>query len=355
MLWLQRSILLMESGMPRWIKVLLLAAAAVAIVWLLAPVGGIVQMVVLGALLAYLLDPLVGRLEARGLRRGAASAVVFFGFLIGLGVPLVLLSPVLVAQVRALQAGIDLTAATELMEQVEHWMGARLAPLGAEAPDLRGWVADFAEQHLGDVVAVVPGVLGLAVQVVIVPVIAFFLLRDGRRFRKGFISLVPNRYFEFTLNALRRADAQLGGYLRGQLLAATIVGLLATLALWLIGVEYYFIIGMVAGVANLVPFLGPLIGGAVALAVSAATTGSFAQAVPILFAFTAIQMIDNFISQPVLLARNVELHPLVILIVLLVAGELFGLLGLLLAVPVAAVLKVLVHEFVTTFRSYRFT
>ncbi len=341
--------------MPRWAKGLLLGASAAAGVWLLAPVGHVVQMVVLGALLAYLLDPLVGRLEARGLERGAASAVVFFGFLLGLGIPLALFSPALAAQILALQSGLDLTAATELMEDVERWLGARLAPLGVEAPDLRGWVAGFTERHLGDVVAFVPGVLGLAVQTVVVPVVAFFLLRDGRRFRKGFISLVPNRYFEFTLNALRRADAQLGGYLRGQLLAAAIVGLLATLALWLIGVEYYFIIGTIAGVANLIPFLGPFIGGVVAVAVSAVTTGSFEQAGPIAVSFAVIQMIDNFISQPLLLAQNVELHPLAILLVLLVAGEVFGILGLLLAVPVAAMAKVLVQEFVTTFRSYRFS
>ncbi len=341
--------------MSWWAKGLLLALGFAATVWLLRPVSSIVQMVVLGALLAYLLDPLVGRLEARGMRRGIASALVFFGALLGLGIPLTLLFPTLVAQVQALQEGIDLTAATELMEQVEQWVGARLMPLGVEAPDLRGWLADFTERHLGDVVAVVPGVFGLAVQVVVVPVVAFFLLRDGRRFRKGFISLVPNRYFEFTLNALRRADAQLGGYLRGQLLAATIVGLLATFALWVIGVEYYFIIGTIAGVANLIPFLGPLIGGVVAVAVSAVTTGSFVHAIPIFLSFSAIQMIDNFISQPLLLAQNVELHPLAILVVLLVAGEVFGLLGLLLAVPTAAVAKVLLHEFVTTFRSYHFS
>lgn len=340
--------------MPRWVKILLLAVAVVVVAGLLVPIRGVVQLLVLGGLVAYLLDPLAVRLEARGLSRGWASALVFGGLFVVIGVPLMLLFPSLAAQVSALQQGIDLEAASEMLEDVERWLGDRLAPLGVARPDLRERVATFTAEHLDDLVGFVPGVLGLATQFVIVPVIAFFLLKDGRRFRKAFISAVPNRYFEFTLNALRKADAQLGGYLRGQLLAALLVGLLATLALWLIGVDYYFLIGLVAGLANLIPFLGPFIGGAVAITVSVVTTGSFSETIPIAVAFALIQVIDNFGTQPLLLSRNVELHPLVILLVLLAAGEAFGLIGLLLAVPAAAVLKVLVQEFVTTFRRYRF-
>ena len=340
--------------MPNWAKALgLLAFAAAA--WLLAPVGDVVVLVVLGTLLAYLLDPLAVQLEARGMGRGTAAAAIFAGLFVVLGVPLGLLMPALVRQVAALQEGIDLEATSELLAQIEQWVGDRLGPLGVPRPDLRAQMSRLLSDHLYDVVGFVPDVLALATQVVIVPVIAFFMLKDGRRFRRDFISLVPNRYFEFTLNALRKADLQLGGYLRGQFLAALIVGLLATFALWLIGVDYYLIIGAVAGLANLIPFLGPLIGGAVAIAVSVATTGSFGQVALIVVAFSVIQVIDNFGTQPLVLSRNVELHPLVILLVLLAAGELFGLLGLLLAVPAAAVTKVLVQEFVTTFRSYRFS
>lgn len=340
--------------MPNWAKALgLLAFAAAA--WLLAPVGDVVVLVVLGTLLAYLLDPLAVWLEARGMGRGLAAASIFAGLFVVIGVPLGLSMPALVRQVAALQEGIDLEATSELLAEIEQWLGDRLELLGGARPDLRAQVSVLLSEHLYDVVGFVPDVLALATQIVIVPVIAFFMLKDGRRFRRGFIGLVPNRYFEFTLNALRKADLQLGGYLRGQFLAALLVGLLATLALWLIGVDYYFIIGAVAGLANLIPFLGPLIGGAVAIAVSVATTGSFEQVALIVVAFSVIQLIDNLGSQPLLLSRNVELHPLVILLVLLAAGELFGLLGLLLAVPAAAVTKVLVQEFVTTFRSYRFS
>src|SRR5690554_1726977 len=105
--------------MPRWVKVLLLALAVVALAVLLAPVSGVVQVVVLGALLAYLLDPLAVQLETRGLSRGWASAAVFLGLFVTIGVPLALLFPTLAAQVVSLQEGIDLEAVSELMEDVE--------------------------------------------------------------------------------------------------------------------------------------------------------------------------------------------------------------------------------------------
>jgi putative permease len=341
--------------MPRWTKPLALLVLAAAALWLLAPVADIVVLLVLGMLLAYLLDPLAVRLEARGLSRTAAAVTVFAGLLVVLGVPLGLLMPSLIAQVAALQAGIDLEATSALLAQAEHWVAEWLEPLGVAPPDLREQVAVFLSEHLYDVVGFVPGVLALVTQLLIVPVIGFFMLKDGRRYRRAFISLVPNRYFEFTLNALHKADLQLGGYLRGQLLAALVVSLLSTLALWLIGVDFYLIVGLVAGLANLIPFLGPLIGGFVAVVVSVVTTGTLVHVPLIVIAFVAIQFIDNLLVQPLVLSRNVELQPVAILLVLLAAGEVFGLLGLLLAVPAAAVAKVLVVEFVTTFRSYRFS
>ncbi len=340
--------------MPRWAKLLGLVLAVVVLVWALAPISDVVQMVVLGALLAYLLDPLASRVEARGVGRGMAAFVVFLGLALLIGVPLYLLAPVVSEQIRSLQE-IDLSAASDAIASAEHWLDVRLASLGVRPPDLNARLAAFVSSHVGDLVGIVPGVLGLVTQMLVIPFIGFFLLKDGRRFRKLFISLVPNRYFEFTLNVLRKADNQLGGYLRGQLLAATLVGLLSTLALWLLGVDYYFLIGLVAGLANLIPFLGPIIGATLAVLVAAVTTGTFAKTVPILLAFGLIQLIDNVGSQPLLLSRNVELHPIAILVVLLIAAELFGLLGLLLAVPAAAILKVFVQEFVTTFRRYQFS
>ena len=146
---------------------------------------------------------------------------------------------------------------------------------------------------------------------------------------------------------------QLGNYLRGQLIASSVVALLSIAALWLLKVDYFVLIGLFAGLMNMIPYLGPATGATVAALVSVVTTGNFDTVLPIIVAFVIIQAVDNVGVSPLVLARNIKLHPLLILLTLILAGKFFGFLGLLLAVPVTAVFKVLVQETVANLRSYR--
>ena len=343
----------MEQSIPLWIKIALLAALAVGLFWVLASVPGIVTLVVLGALLAYLFDPLVNRLEARGLGRTLATVVVFVGTLLVIATLLVLFFPAVAAQARAIQTGFDVERARTVVEDLEVLLEVRLAALGVEDLDLMSNVQQVVVTNVDDLLNYVPGVLSLVTQLVIIPFIMFFLLKDGRRIKKGFINLVPNRYFEFTLNVLHKTDVQLGNYLRGQLIASLVVALLSIVALWLLRVDYFVLIGLFAGLTNMIPYLGPIAGATVAALVSVITTGGFATVLPIIIAFVVIQAIDNAGVQPLVLARNVNLHPLLILLTLIIAGKFFGVLGLLLAVPATAVLKVFVQETFANLRRYR--
>ena len=238
------------------------------------------------------------------------------------------------------------------IEDVEGWLEARLAVLGVEDLDILGVLQQFIVTNVDDVLNYVPSVVVLIAQLGIFPFIMFFLLKDGRRIRKGFINLVPNRYFEFTLNVLHKTDVQLGNYLRGQLIASSVVALLSIAALWLLEVDYFVLIGLFAGLTNMIPYLGPVTGATVAALISVITTGNFDTVLPIIAAFVVIQAIDNVGVSPIVLARNVKLHPLLILLTLIIAGKFFGFLGLLLAVPVTAVLKVFVQETLTNLRRY---
>jgi len=343
----------MAQSLPRWSSVLLLVALGVGLFWMLASLQEVTILVVIAALLAYLFDPLVSRLEARGLSRTLATGVVFGGISLGISVFFVLLFPVAVAQLRAVQAGGEVAQARVLINDLEQWLEARLALFGVDDLDLLGAGQRVFVENMDNVLNYVPGVLSLILQLVIVPFIFFFLLKDGRRIKKGFITLVPNRYFEFTLNVLYKADVQLGNYLRGQLIASSIVALLSMLALWLLGVDYFVLIGIFAGLTNMIPYLGPVTGAVVAALVSVLTTGSFGTVLPIIVAFGVIQTIDNAGVQPLVLASNVKLHPLLILFTLIISGHFLGFLGLLLAVPATAVLKVLAQETFANLRSYR--
>lgn len=178
-------------------------------------------------------------------------------------------------------------------------------------------------------------------------------MKDGREFKKAFVSIMPNQHFEFTLYLLYKLNAQIGNYLRGQFIDATIVGVLSVGALWFIGVKYFFIIGTFAGLANLIPYFGPIAGATIAIIVSILQTGNFHMAFYIIIAFTLIKLFDDILIQPIVVARTVHMHPLVVLLSVLIGGKLFGILGMLLSVPMVGFMKVVAHESINNYRRYR--
>lgn len=338
---------------PSWIKLLLYGALLAALVWASVAAGTVVRLVVIAALLAYLLDPLVSRLEARDLSRTLATWVVFLGVTAVLGTLLAVFYPLAVAEVEAIRKGFDAELLRAAVGDLETTVEARLGILGVDDLDLIEAAQAAVDEAMTHVLDYVPGVLALFGQFIIVPFLLFFLLKDSRRIKRALMRWVPNRAFEFTLLLLHKADAQVGNYLRGQVIASSVVALLSILALWLLGVDYFVLIGLFAGLTNLVPYLGPVTGAVVAVAVSVLTTGSFDTALPIVLAFAAIQAVDNAVVQPLVVARTVRLHPLLVVLALLVGAQLFGFLGLLLAVPAASVAKVLMEEAVVNARRYR--
>jgi len=171
--------------------------------------------------------------------------------------------------------------------------------------------------------------------------------------KKIFVEYVPNRYFEMTLTFLHKVDQQLGSYLRGQFFEAFVVGLLAVIALGILDVEYFTLIGIFAGLANMIPYVGPVAGAIPAIIVVIVNGGSIYMVLYVIIAFALIQLIDNIVLQPLVMSRSVNLHPLAIVLAILVAGQFFGLLGMLLAVPAAGVIKVTSRELYDGFRKFK--
>jgi predicted PurR-regulated permease PerM len=189
---------------------------------------------------------------------------------------------------------------------------------------------------------------------VMTPFVMFFILKDGRIFKKYFISLVPNRYFEFTLDLMYKMEVQLGNYLRGQFIDAVVFGVLATATLWALNVPYFVVIGCFAGLANLIPFVGPLVGALAALIAVVLEQGNITRGAYVILAFAILKLVDDFVIQPLAVGRHVDLHPMVVAIAIIVGGHLFGILGMLLVVPCLGFLKVVLEESIDTYRRYRF-
>ena len=335
------------------IKIAVVGIFAVAGIAFLTAVSNIVKMVIISALLAYILDPLANFLESRGMSRTSATVAIFAGFFVFIGISYMVFLPLLSGEIQGLQSGLNPEKAGLMIDRFEDFLLANLPFLGGNKLNLLSrlehsmaktgeWIFD----HFLDTAAVITSMI-------LMPFIIFFLIKDGREFKKAFVSIMPNQHFEFTLYLLYKLNAQIGNYLRGQFIDATIVGVLSVGALWFIGVKYFFIIGIFAGLANLIPYFGPIAGAMIAIIVSILQTGSFQMALYVIIAFTVIKLFDDILIQPVVVARTVHMHPLVVLLSVLVGGKLFGILGMLLTVPMVGFMKVVAHESINNYRKYR--
>lgn len=336
-----------------WARIAVLLLLGFSCLFMLYQLSDILKLVVVSALLAYLLDPFASALETYGFSRLWATVTVFAAcsFIVG-SISYVFIPPAL-NQFQMLQTGEIIEKVDIVLANLEARLASPLSSLGVNDLDLKSSLQSSLSAFLNNSLNNAPAVLSATMSnLVIIPFMMFFFIKDARAMKKGFIDVVPNKYFEFSLNVLQKMDAQLGNYLRGQFLVAAIIGSLATLALWWIGVDFFMVIGPVAGLANMIPYVGPIAGGLVAMIVSIMTTGGFDAIWSIVIAFALIQMLDNTLLQPLILARNVELHPMLILLAILIGGKLFGVVGLLLAVPFTAIVKVIVVETFINLRRY---
>lgn len=345
------SIATMVQSFLRRIRGLLFLVGTGAVFYFLQ---GIAQLLLVAALIAYLLNPLVSRLEVQTSRTKATLTV--FGFLVlamtGLGV---LLGPVVEQQVQDVRQSIDPDRVTQVVAELDDQLSALSRSLGGG--DVR------AEQRLNEkmdawtsgVVNMAPNLLGLVTNIILVPFMAIFLLRDGPRIKRGLIRFVPNRYFEFSLEALHKIDIQLGNYFRGLVLEISIISLLSITVLWIFNVPAFVLIGLLAGITTVIPYAGSLLGGSIGVLVKLASTGAVSGAALVLLAFLIIQIADEAFIQPLVFARAVDLHPLEVLLAVWIAAQFFGVVGMVLAIPVTSAGKVVISEGGALIQQYQFS
>ena len=312
----------------------------------------LVALVVLGATLAYLLVPLVDRLERLGMGRTLGTTAVLVGLAVVVGGTAYAAAPTVAAQAEQIQIRWQSGELLSLLGRAEAAIAAHLRGTRAEDVGLTSAVRRWAESDNAPLVGYLPTVLNAVSNGVVVPFVLFTLLRDGPVLRKRLLKVVPNRYFEFGMNVLYKADAHLGGYLRGQAVIALLVGVSTALALGVLGVDYYLVLGAVTGLANLVPYVGFAVSMGLALVVSVVTTGDFNQAAGVIAIFVVLQTVENIVFQPWITGRTVSMDPALVLLAILVGGRLGGVLGMALGVPAAAILKVVAVETVTGLRRY---
>jgi predicted PurR-regulated permease PerM len=343
------------------VRFLLGVGAVAAGAWLLWYFAALVVYLVIGGIFAYLLRPLVDRFQGLGLQRVAAILVTFALVFSIAGVLVTSLVPFLAQQIRELSQLISAETATDAATFVENRLRQNL-PLeeGVIVENVQEGVKALMEGDLveGDRVAqtvssVVSVVTNIVYATIIIPFITFFLLKDGVQLRRQLLHLVPNRYFEVTLSILEKVEANIGRYFRALLIQCTAIAVIASFLLTTAGLQSALAIGIFTGLANTIPYFGPFLGFLGGALVGIAQTGSFALVPGVAIAMLLTQAADNVLLQPVIFSRAAQAHPLVILFVVLVGAQLAGIVGMLIAIPLATTVRVVAEQVFWSIRNYR--
>lgn len=347
--------------LDRVIRFVIGTATVAAVAWGLWYFAALVVYLVIGGIFAYLLRPIVDRLQGMGLGRVMAILTTFVTVFTMAGFLITSLVPFVGQQVQELSQLVSMQAATDAAAFVENRLRQSL-PLqeGVIVQNVQEGISALMEGDLveGDRVAqtvtsVVSVVTNIVYAAIIIPFITFFLLKDGVQIRHQLLRLVPNRYFEVSLAILDKVEINIGRYFRALLLQCTALATIAAFLLWMVGLQSALAIGIFTGLANTIPYFGPFLGFLGGALVGIAQTGSFALVPGIALAMLLTQMADNILLQPVIFSRAAQAHPLVILFVVLIGAQLAGIVGMLIAIPLATTVRVVAEQVLWSLRNYR--
>ena len=327
--------------------------------WLLYLLSPILTPFIVSALLAYLGDPLVDRLEARRVPRSLAVTLVFCVILGGLFLLLLILVPRIESQLVHL---------AQKLPQYAAWLKAHLEPwlarwTGAEGPVfepevLRKAIAAHWQSAGGLLAGVWQSVsasglvlLDWLVNLLLVPVLTFYLLRDWDDLVAAVQALLPRGRVALISRLARESDEVLGAFLRGQVAVMFALGVIYTTGLWLVGLDFALLIGMFAGMVSFVPYLGLILGVLVAGVAAILQFQEVGELPWVVAVFVIGQVIEGTVLTPRLVGERIGLHPVAVIFAVMAGGQLYGFFGILLALPVAAVAMVLLRHLLETWRA----
>lgn len=334
--------------------------------WVLYLLSPILMPFAAGALLAYLGNPLVKRLMRLGLKRTWAVGLSFFSLLLSVSLALILVLPLLWQQIVYLESRLPRVLRWFNREGIP-WIEKHLpVQIDRLDMDLIGqWLSSYwveAGSAAGNVLTQVAkssmDILALGGMLALIPVVTFYLLLDWDDLLKRLHDLIPRRMEPRISLMARECDEVLAAFLRGQLMVMVALGIVYAIGLQVVGLKLALMIGLLAGLGSIIPYFGFAIGIVSATAAALVQFGNFNAVLMVWAVFAVGQAIEGWVLQPYLVGDKIGLHPVAVIFAIMAGGQLFGFVGMLLALPVAAVIMVLLrhaHEHYQQSRLYQTT
>ena len=343
---------LQEKPFQFWIA---FVAAVVAFIWLFHP---ILAPFVVGFAVAYLLNPIVQKLANKGIPRWLSSIFILGVFFILVIIGLIVAIPILVREMIEFVKLLPVA-----LQWSQDWITSKFPTLDIpnSIEDVRALDTTAISEKLGSVVEVGKNVLGnifksgLAVIgfisfLALMPIVAFYLLIDWQRVQSAIHNLLPRKNAGRIETMLAEIDTSLAGFIRGQLMVCFLLGFFYAIALSLLGLNYGFFVGVASGVLSIIPYVGSIFGLVASVGLAFYQFGGWEYPLAAFVIFMVGQLVEGNYLTPKLVGDSVGLHPLWVIFALLAGGALLGLLGMIIAVPVAAIIAVLVRHGVKAYK-----
>jgi len=354
----KEKLIIKEKSSLTWLRNLIIIFLLVFLIYKVFPlIQNIVIFFAIVFLFSYLLEPMVARIENKGISRILSIliiyvVIVFIFYLIGRFV-----IPYIISEVADLINSLESRKIESTYQNILNLLKEQFPFIPIERfpiDELFISIKDILLQMSRRSLSLIQQLFSFFLYFIMIPFIAFFLLKDGGKIKRRFIAVIPNKYFEMTINLVHKIDIQIGNYIRGQTLDALILAVLTSSGLYLLDIKHSIFIGTFAGIANLIPYLGPIVGGTPAVLISIMEYQSFEKVPFVILLFVIIQIIDNVLIQPTVVAKSIDVHPLIVIFAVFAGGQLLGLMGMLFAVPFIAILKVALYEIVWSLKNFNF-
>jgi len=299
----------------------------------------------LAIIIAFILNPIVEILTKNKINRTTAVAIIYFVLIGSLIIAMVYIIPIIILELNSLIDTLPYYS-SEIQEFLSKIKASYLSDLPASIQEIVDRNISRMEQlilnFLQRVADAIIGIFSSILSIILGPILGFYLLKDLDKIKENTILYFPASYRKTIMQWFETFGVTLGRYLRSQLLVSFIVGILTTLSMIILDIDFAFLIGVVAGIANIIPYFGPLIGIMPAVAIAALR---YTHKIPwIIVVMLIIHQLESGIISPHIVGDYVGLHPITVILALLIGGTFFGFIGLILGVPVAALVKLIIQR-----------
>lgn len=312
--------------------------------------GKIISPFVIALIIAYLLSPMVKKLERMKIPCSACILLIYLVFFLILTTIIIFIIPEIISNTKELMNTLpDITLRYQGMLdnvmrfiQSSGWPQDIKAAISSEIQNTVAVSQNIVMNTLKRSLSTMVSTISAMFDVILSMIIAYYFIKDAEAFKESLLSLIPRKWRNGIINTGRGINVVLSNFIQGQMLTALIVGTMEGAGLWLIKVKYPFVLGAVGGLANIIPYFGPILGAIPAVAV--AIIQSPLKVLWTVVVFTVIQQIDNAFISPKIIEGKLGLHPVTTIIAVLAGGEFFGIAGMLAAVPITAIVKVVLKN-----------